>query len=141
VTATTLDLASAPVLLRATDRIVEWGHIKNDHIDHEDGGYDAAGAIADACGLDPADWDNHTAPPTGPDGPTYAPGVWEARRAAAIAALRTLVGHLRPDLKPEAMTRRELIEWAGDWNDHPDRTPAQVVTAMRAAAQEAVATP
>jgi hypothetical protein len=135
-TATTLDLASAPVLLRAADRIAEWGHTKNDHIDHDTGGYDAAGAIADATGLDATDWDNRTAPPTGPDGPTYAPGVWEARRAAAIAALRTLVGHLDPESRPEAMSRREVVEWIGGWNDHPDRTAAQVVTAIRAAAKE-----
>jgi hypothetical protein len=133
----TLDLATGPVLCRAANVIVEWGHIKDDHIDNEDGGYDAAGAIADACGLDPTDWDNQTAPPTGPDGPTYAPGVWEARRAAALAALRTLVGHLDPESRPEAMSRREVVEWAGCWNDDEQRTAAQVVTAMRNAAKEA----
>jgi hypothetical protein len=134
----TRDLATGPVLLRAADTLVQWGHIKDDHIDNEDGGYDAAGAIADAAGLDAADWDPCPVPPIYQGKPVYAEGDWERRRAAALAALRTLAGHLDPESRPEAMSRREVVEWVGTWNDDEQRTAAQVVTAMRNAAREEV---
>ena len=129
----TLDLATGPVLCRAANALVEHGHIKNDYANEN--GRDTPGSIAEACGLEPTDWDDLADPALADN----ERDDWQAARAAALAALRTLIGHLRPDLKPEAMSRREVVEWIGDWNDHPDRTPAQVVTAMRAAAREAVA--
>lgn len=131
-----LDLATGPVLCRAANALVAHGLAKDDFATGD--ARDAAGAIAEACGLDPTDWDaDQPAADITPD----ERELWTTARAAALAALRALVGHLRPDLKPEAMSRRELVELAGDWNDHPDRTPAQVVTAMRTAAREMEPTP
>lgn len=125
---TTLDLATGPVLLRAANLIVTDGHAKQDYRD-DNGACCAAGAIAAASGLTPADWGETNTPDTGR----------QAGRAAALDALRALIHHINPTTRPEAMTRRQAAEWVALWNDHPDRTVAQVVTAMRAAAREAVA--
>lgn len=128
--ATDFDLATPAVLDRAANLITTEGHLKEDY--HDDtGACCAAGAIAAASGLHPADWTDTT-------DPTENNEDWLAGRAAAIAASRALVHHLYPDSRPEQMNRRELLEQIAGWNDHPDRTPGQVTTAMRAAARQAV---
>lgn len=124
---TTLDLATGPVLTRAANLIVAHGLGRDDFTDTH-GRHDTCGAIAIASGLEPDDW--HDQPDTSGD------DAWKTRRAAALAALRTLIGHLYPDSRPEDMSRDALIVKAGEWNDHPDRTPAQVATAMRNAARQ-----
>lgn len=128
---TTLDLATGPVLQRAANLIVTNGLSKDDFIT-PDGAYCSAGAIAYACNLDPTDWDDLTDPAIADD----ERDDWQAARAAALAALRTLVGHTDSDARPEEMTRRELIEIISGWNDHEDRTADQVAAAMRDAARE-----
>lgn len=128
----TLDLATGPVLLRAANIIDTHGLAQDDYVNEH--GRDPAGAIAEACGLDPADWDADQ--PTNNITPNERE-PWKTARAAALAALRTLIGHLRPDLKPDTMSRRELVEWISEWSDAEHRTAADVVIAMRAAAREA----
>jgi hypothetical protein len=120
-TATTLDLASAPVLLRAANRIVETGLARDgytapgDDTNPDTWPVDALGAIAAACGLPPKVWENDH---------LDEPGL-----AAACEASDLLVLHL--GLNPEDAYDETL----GDWSD--EHTVEQVVTAMRAAAKEA----
>lgn len=145
---TALDLSTSAVLTRAANLIITNGHAKKEF--HTNDGYCAAGAITSACGLDPDDWF---------DSPIFAPAArnyecelggfyrdayeadlqaWKTRRQAALDAARALAGHITPDAAPEQMSRREVSEHLGDWNDHPDRTPARVATAMRDAARQGV---
>ena len=148
---TNLDLAAAPVLLRAANLIVTEGHTKGDFVTSD--GYCAAGAIGTACGLRPYDWydDNENAPNRRDyttdghlDDEAYEADrqAWKTGRAAALAALRTLAAHIDADSTPEllaTMSRRQLLETVGDWNDNDEDVEAeQVVTAMRTAAREAV---
>jgi hypothetical protein len=123
-------VATGPILLSAANLIVELGHAKDDYVN--DDGLCSAGAIARVCGLDVADWEDHTPPPRTPD----ELARWHAARTASLTALRTLLGHVDPDARPDEMNRRELIEAISDWNDDEDRTTAHVVTAMRVAARE-----
>jgi hypothetical protein len=124
-TATTLDLASAPVLQRAADHIVARGISRDAYVTPDDSKpsqewpVDAMGAIAVACGLHPDVWENEDR-----DNGDITP----ANNAAAL-----LADSLGLDPQPA------LDETLGAWSDK--HTPAQVVTAMRNAAQEAEATP
>lgn len=129
--AITLDLEPAALLTRAADIIDTHGHARRDYI--TDDGYCSAGAIGQAADLDPADWASY---PVEPRLDPAELALWRAARAAALAALRTLVGHLFPDSQPEEMSRDVLIQRVSGWNDDPDRTPEQVVAELRAAAQE-----
>jgi hypothetical protein len=123
-TATTLDLAPGPVLLRAADRIAETGLARNDYYEAAEGENPrncpvcVLGAIAVACDFDPNAW------------------VWaddlDRSFTPAYAAADALVEHLGLDPEPA------YDETLGDWSD--EHTVEQVVTAMRAAAQE-VSTP
>ncbi|MFI6793626.1 hypothetical protein ACIBG4_40480 [Nonomuraea sp. NPDC050383] len=132
-----LDLNTSAVLQRAAQHIDEWGHIKGDFVNHEDGGYCAAGAIANASGIEADDWHEQNSAPCfeGEDLDEHA--RWLAGRAASLAALRAFSAHLFPNSRPEDMTREALIVKIGDWNDADDRTAEQVIEEMRAAAQEA----
>lgn len=134
---TALDLSTSAVLLRAANLITTNGLSKNDFVNH-DGAYCSAGAIANACALDPTDWDDLTDPAID-DIPLDEREDWRAARTAALAALRTLVGHTDSDARPEEMTRRELIEIISGWNDADERTADQVATAMRDAARQEAA--
>ncbi|MDP4501018.1 DUF6197 family protein [Nonomuraea turcica] len=137
---TTLDLAAAPVLLRAANIITQHGHATGD-FNPDSGGYDIPGAIAEASGISPDDWDDTAAGrPTLRDYDTAADhetalAEWKAGRRASLAALRTLLSHLDGAARPEDMSRKELIERISLWNDHDDRTPAEVITALRTAAE------
>jgi hypothetical protein len=139
--ATTLDLASAPVLLRAANVIVTHGLMKEEFTG-DNGARCSAGAISDACYLDPADWyDNPDLAVARDEDDLDELESWQTARAAALAALRTLIGHLYPDSRPEEMSRIQLLDKVATWNDDEHRTAGQVAAAMRAAAREAVATP
>jgi hypothetical protein len=122
---TILDLAPGPVLLRAADRIAATGLAHEDYTSPADGfdpeywPVDVLGAIAAACGLPPNAWE---------DDRMQHPALVHACEPADL-----LVLHL--GLNPEDAYDETL----GDWSD--EHTVEQVVTAMRAAAQEAVATP
>ncbi|WP_049568720.1 DUF6197 family protein [Nonomuraea sp. SBT364] len=124
-TTTDFDLTTPAVLDRAANVINAYGHTKEEYRSAD--GYCSAGAIAAASGLCPSDWlNNATADHHRPE-----------QRTGALTALRTLVGHLYPSSRPEQMSRRELVEQIAGWNDHPDRTSDQVITALRAAARQA----
>lgn len=142
-----LDLAPGPVLQRAAALIEAYGHAKDEF--HTRDGYCSAGAIGKACGLDPEDWNDghHFAPAIldyeddqgGFHGDAYDTDLhtWKTRRQAALDAARAFTAHITPDVLPEQMSRRELSEHIGWWNDDDERTADDVVTAMRAAAAEA----
>lgn len=132
-----MDLAASTILYRAAHNIDEWGLVKGDFYDHWDGGYDVCGAIANSSGLDFDDW--HDRPTTScDDEDPDEHSRWLASRAASLAALRTFLGHVYPDARPEEMSRDALIVKAGEWNDHPDRTDAQVIAKLRESAVDTV---
>jgi hypothetical protein len=133
-------LATAPVLLRSADIITYHGHTKGDFVTSD--GYCAAGAIGEACGINPDDWDDnaqfvHLAG----DSDDYATAYrnWREGRAASLAALRALAHRLAPDAAVNILSRSQLVEIVSGWNDHDEDADADhVVAELRAAARQAV---
>lgn len=136
----TMDLATSSILNRAAHDIDEWGLVKDDFYDHEDGGYDVCGAIANGSGISFDDWHSEDPAPYSDHEDPAEHAQWLAGRAASLAALRTFLAHVYPDSRPEEMTRDALIVKAGEWNDQPDRTAAQVVAKLREVATDTVKT-
>jgi hypothetical protein len=136
---TALDLTVGSVLNRAADLIEENGHGVDDFTP-DSGGYCVAGAIAEAAGINPDDWDDtNTGSPDASDYTTWgeyqeALEAWRAGRRASLQALRAFLAHLNPGATPETLSRSSLIEVISVWNDDDTRTASEVVAALRAAA-------
>ncbi|MFC4122083.1 DUF6197 family protein [Nonomuraea zeae] len=133
------DRAVSTILFSAAHDIDTWGLVKDDFYDNIDGGYDVCGAIANGSGLSFDDWHDQPTPCSDGEDPAEH-ASWLVSRAASLAALRTLLAHVYPDTRPEEMGRDALIVKAGEWNDQPDRTEAQVVAKLREVATDTVKT-
>ena len=133
-------LTPAGVLLAAADWIeadpTRWG--REVLIDPDKGCRCALGAIALAA--DPNDHDGD---------PFYVGGIfpdlYRPIRKAAVAAVDVLADYVTHELgapwcNSKAVGGPDVVETIGGWNDAPDRTPSEVVAALRAAAARTAVT-